>query len=232
MGEHRHLVPGVAVIPVVKGLLIRPQSLWVCAPTLRQGPGVLQKHPPGENDPGLLLGVPLVGISEVDPGILHHLGLNFPLNRLSVLHIRVKAEVHAPVSIHRTVPHHLPQPGGELGGLKQGRKLPVEDPGDLLQPPGGELGRGQQGSRLKGHIVRGDGGHLKQHHPLQKIEHRSGQALGLHPLPLVPDEVILIGPHRVIEPNLPLKVHRLAEPVPHQLFRHRFHASSHPASGV
>lgn len=177
MSEHRYLVSRIAVIAAAKCLLIRAQNIRIRAPPLRQRLGVLQQHAPGENDPGLLLGIPLVGISKVDSGVFHHLRLNFPLDWLSILHIRVKAEIHTPISIHRAVPHKLPDPGGKSCGFKQGGKLTIEHPGDLLQPPGRELGCRQQWRSLKGHVVRCNGGHLKEYHPLQEVEHWGRQPL-------------------------------------------------------
>ena len=57
---------------------------------------------------------------------------------------------------------------------------------------------GRERRRLNCHIVRGDGCHLEQGDPLQKVEHRSRESVSLDVLPLVTDKVILVNPHSIV----------------------------------
>ena len=199
-GQGGYLAVGHGVKPVGHRVGVGEDAVLLPAPVgAGLGGHVGQPFPPCDDEIGLLLHLPPVGVAEAHPGILQQLGADGPPGGLPGLRLRVKPGVEAGVPVHGGVAHELPQLLAQLDLLADGLKLGVDHigyPGQiphLCHPGGGQGG----GGHLQ--VVGGDGGHQKEDNPLDEVEHRRGQPIGLNPLPLLADVEILIGLHRIVE---------------------------------
>ena len=153
--------------------------------------------PAFQDDIGLALHMPVVGVSEVDAGVLDDLRSDAALCVLAGFHVRVPPGVGAAVPIHRRVSGVLPHQGGHPVSLGEGFQLFVDDPGRFQQPLC--VGGCRQGRCLDFDVVGGNGGDGKAAHPLQDVENRGGQPVRHNALPLFADKEVLVHPNRLVQ---------------------------------
>ena len=153
--------------------------------------------PPLQNDPRLALHISVVGVAEMDPEILYNLGSDTPLGVLPGLRVRVPPGVKAPVPVHSGISGKLTHQRRDVVQFRQRVQFLVDDP-DRLHKRRGVRRRGQRGS-VHLDVVACDGRHREAAHPLEEVEHRSGQPVGNHALPLLPDEEIFVDADGVLK---------------------------------
>ena len=197
-----HLVAAQLVQVGVSPLfVVRRNQLCVFAVGLGPLPGVLDQHPALNQDIGLTLHVPAVGIAEHDLRVQQNLCADGALAGLPGVHIRVPVCIGAAVRVHGGVPAELTDATTHFVKLKDGCKLIVQDVGQKLRHIGGHLTAARHTLCVELQVVRGHVGNGEQHHTLQKVKNRGGEAVGLHALPLLANEEILVGLHAVIQVN-------------------------------
>lgn len=206
VGQHRHLVVGVAVVFVLEFIGIRRNAVRVVNAALpglfqllRPPLDVLHQLPAHKDDPRLTLYIPAIGIAEQHPEVVHNLRHDLSLDVLTVFNDGVKVEVHTAVAGNGGVAQKLPVLGYDPVALDNGGKLVVDDLGEAFQLSLGIPGGGGHGSHLNGHVVRCNGGHLKVD---DLLEHVVGG--GILPIinlsPSAQNEVIRF--HDWLEPKL------------------------------
>ena len=154
---------------------------------------------PGNEYPWLALHLPVVGISETDPGVFDDLCADAALCLLPGLHVRVPPGIQTAISVNSGVPGVFPQKRRYVVSLGERFKFLVDNTGRFNQLVC--IRRSRQRSRRHLHVVRGDGSHDKAHHPLEEVELWRGQTVALHALPLLADVEILVHLYRVGKVN-------------------------------
>ena len=235
--QHRHLVLTAQLVQlhVAAFLAVRhdvQQAVLPCAVLSGIVPRLAHKHAPLDDDVGLALHVPGIRVAELHLRVEQHFRADRSLAFLPGLRIRVPIGVQAAVAVHRRIAAEFADQSAHFVLLKNARVLVVQDVAERLQQLRRRPAAGRHGLGVQLQIVRRHVGHGKQHHALEKVEHRRRQAVALHALPLLSDEKILVGLHRVVQVDPLVELQALLIGPAHLLggrlfMSQRFHLTSH-----
>ena len=204
--QHSHFIAAQVVQMRVSALLlVRCNQIGFRAVCLCPPLGILDQHPSLNQDIGLALHIPAVGIAEHNLRVHQDFRADSALAGLPGIHATVPVCIGASVRIYGGVPAELTDAATHFVVLEDGGKLVVQNVRQQLRHVGGELPAAGQPLGVELQVVRGHVGNREQHHTFQEVKNRGWEAVGLDALPLFSDEEIFVGLYAVVQLNALVK---------------------------
>ena len=145
----------------------------------------------------LALHTPVGAVAEAHARVRHYLRRYCAPASARRRRLAVPVGVGSRVAVHGGVAHELLNQRGQLVVLEERVKLRVNHVHGAYDPPVARVRIHRRGEQL--HPVAGYARHSEERHALEEVENRRRQAVGLHTLPLLAYEEVLVHAHGVVE---------------------------------